>query len=174
MSASEGPGRIWGDRVYRQIGHCDTWPQGVRLNGGNGSGWLIIERDYAQLYNSAIEHKHLKVIVWDVTHYGFLSFKPFNEVEEMESELINNYEEQFGEKPIGNLHDETNNRKKAFIEMKLVHSLFGNAAAIFGSKHSSANQGISPKRGPSKMFDKQSNSHKHFLAAKNPLVSPAQ
>lgn len=167
MSAAEGAGRIWGERVYRQIGHCGTWPQDMRINGKNGEDWLIVERDYVQLYNSAIELKYLKVIVWDVTHYNFLTFKPFDEVEKMESELIKNYEEQFGEKPIGNLRNNTNNSKRSFIEIKLAHHLFDNAESIFGNKHSLANQGLSPRRGPSKAFDHTNDFYNHFSIVTN-------
>ena len=115
MSAPDGISREWGERVYRQIGHCFTWGTGVRLEGSSGADWLIIERDFKGLYGIDLDHKHLKVIVWDVTNYAFQSFNPFKEVESMESELINNYREQFGEKPIGNINDEANKRNRAFV-----------------------------------------------------------
>lgn len=115
MSAPESKSREFGDRVYRQIGHCFTWGVDKRLDGSSGADWLIIERDFKTRYGFDINHEHIKVIVWDVTNYPFLSIRPFREVEEMESELINYYLEHFGEKPIGNINDEANKLNRSFI-----------------------------------------------------------
>ena len=115
MSAPESPSREWGERVYRQIGHCYSWGKGIRIEGSSGADWLVIERDFRELYGFDIDHNELKLIVWDVTNYAFQSFNPFNEVESMESEQINNYVEIFGEKPIGNINDEANKRNRTFV-----------------------------------------------------------
>jgi hypothetical protein len=115
MSAPKSKSRVWGERAYRQIAHCYSWGDGIRIDGSSGSDWLTIERDFKKLYGIDIDHRHLKMIVWDVTKYNFQSFDPFKEVESMESELINNYREQFGEKPIGNINDEANKRNRAFV-----------------------------------------------------------
>ena len=123
MSAPDGVSREWGERVYRQIGHSFTWGARIRLEGSSGADWLIIERDFKQLYGIDLDHKHLKVIVWDVTNYLFKSFSPFKEVEAMESEQINNYVEIFGEKPIGNINDEANKRNRTFVSKDLWNNL---------------------------------------------------
>lgn len=115
MSAPESIFRDPGERVYRQIGHCYTWGSGIRLEGSSGADWLIIERDFKNLYGIDIDHKHIKIIVWDVTMYPFESFEPFKEVESMESELIKNYVDHFGEKPIGNINDEANKLNRGFV-----------------------------------------------------------
>jgi len=59
-----------------------------------------------------------------VTHYQFQSFFPFIEVEQMESELINEYIELVGAKPIGNINDEANKRNKTFVNKQLHNTLF--------------------------------------------------
>ena len=124
MSAPESYSREWGERVYRQLGHCYSWGKGVRLEGSSGADWLVIERDFKELYRIDIDHKDLKLIVWDVTNYEFQSYNPFNEVESMESELINNYVEQFGSKPIGNINDEANKRNRSFVSKETFGGLF--------------------------------------------------
>jgi hypothetical protein len=124
MSAPESYTREWGERVYRQIGHCYSWGKNVRLEGSSGADWLIIERDFKNLYGIDLDHKQMKLIVWDVTNYHFQSFQPFKEVEAMESELINNYLEQFGEKPIGNINDESNKRHRSFVSKETFGHLF--------------------------------------------------
>jgi hypothetical protein len=124
MSAPESLSREWGERVYRQIGHCYSWGKGIRIEGSSGADWLVIERDFRELYGFDIDHNELKLIVWDVTNYAFQSFNPFNEVESMESELINNYLEQFGQKPIGNINDEANKRNISFVSVQTFDTNF--------------------------------------------------
>lgn len=115
MSAAESLSRLPGERVYRQLAHCYSWGDNIRIDGSSGADWLIIERDFKNLYGIDLDHRHISVIVWDVTNYNFQSFKPKEEVEAMESELINNYLEEFNEKPIGNINDEANKRNRPFV-----------------------------------------------------------
>jgi len=123
MSAAESSSRMWGERLYRQLGHCYSWgPQ--RIDGSSGADWVIIERDFKNLYGVDIDHKDITVTVWDVTHYQFASFQPFFEVEQMEAELINEYIELVGAKPIGNINDEANKRNKTFVNKQLHNTLF--------------------------------------------------
>ena len=124
MSAPESIHQDPGERVYRQVGHCFTWGNGIRLEGSSGADWLIIERNFKNLYGFDIDHKHIKLIIWDVTRYPFRSFNPFREVESMESELINYYLEHFGEKPIGNINDEANKRNKTFVATAMWDAMF--------------------------------------------------
>jgi hypothetical protein len=124
MSAARSHSRLWGERVYRQIGHCSSWPNNVRLSGSSGSDWLQTEIDFQNLLGIKIDHSYLKLIVWDVTNYDFKSTTPFKEVESMESELINIYLKQFGEKPIGNIHDEANKLNRDLVSKAVVDSLF--------------------------------------------------
>ena len=124
MSAPESQSREWGERLYRQLGHCYSWGKGIRIEGSSGADWLVIERDFKETYGIDLDHTDIKVIVWDVTNYEFQSYNPFNEVESMESELINNYVEQFGSKPIGNINDEANKRNRSFVSKETFGGLF--------------------------------------------------
>ena len=74
MSAAESYSRIPGERVYRQIAHCTTWGPRIRIDGSSGADWLIIERDFKQMYGIDLVHSDLKLIVWDVTNYKFESY----------------------------------------------------------------------------------------------------
>ena len=129
MSAPKSKHRDVGERVYRQVGHCYTWGKGIRIEGSSGADWLVVERDFKDRYGIDIDHKHIKIIVWDVTNYSFQSIYPFKEVEEMESELINYYLEHFGEKPIGNINDEANKLNRSFISVVTWDSCFEEEAA---------------------------------------------
>ena len=163
MSAAESVSRIWGDRLYRQVAHCNTWGNGIRIDGSSGADWLVIERDFKNLYGTDLDHRFLKLIVWDVTHYEFKTFNPHKEVVEMESQLINDYLVQFGEKPIGNIHDDANRRKKAFTEKSLLNRIFDNAEEVFGSKPAANSR----RRQPSKIYDK-------IIISKSLTQPPAQ
>jgi hypothetical protein len=123
MSAPESHSRMWGERLYRQLAHCYSWGT-QRINGSSGADWLVIERDFKNLYGVDIDHKDIVVNVWDVTHYKFASFQPFFEVEQMEAELINEYIDLVGAKPIGNINDEANKRNKTFVNKQLHNTLF--------------------------------------------------
>jgi hypothetical protein len=123
MSAPKSFSKMPGERLYRQLGHCNSWGNAC-INGSSGSDWLIIERDFKNLYGINLDHRFIKTIIWDVTNYDFKSFNPFKEVESMESELINNYLKQFGEKPIGNINDEANKRSRSFVGKKVYYNLF--------------------------------------------------
>jgi hypothetical protein len=115
--------RVRGERLYRQLAHCYSWgPQ--RIDGSSGADWLIIERDFKNLYGVNIDHKDISVTVWDVTNYPFQSFNPFNEVEAMESEKIDEYVQLIGQKPIGNINDEANKRDRSFVSKSLYNKLF--------------------------------------------------
>ena len=124
MSAAESDSRLPGERVYRQLAHCFSWGDGIRIDGSSGADWLIIERDFKNLYGIDLDHQHISVIVWDVTNYDFQGFRPKDEVEAMESELINNYLEEFEEKPIGNINDEANKRNRPFVNKRQFNACF--------------------------------------------------
>ena len=123
MSAAESESRIWGERVYRQLAHCYSWGT-QRIDGSSGADWLVIERDFKNLYGVDIDHNHITVAVWDVTNYPFESFTPSIEVEKIEAELINEYIALVGEKPIGNINDEANKRNKPFVNKEAHDNLF--------------------------------------------------
>lgn len=121
MSAPKGGPR--GERVYRQIGHAYSWGAD-RISGSSGSDWLEIEQDFKRKYGVDLDHKDLSITVWDVSNYEFQSFNPFKEVEEMESEKINEHVRLLGQKPIGNINDEANKRNRSFVSKSLYDNLF--------------------------------------------------
>lgn len=123
MSAAKSRHRDWGERVYRQIAHCQSWGKD-KIDGSSGCDWLIIERDFKNRYGIDIHHHDLSIKVWDVTNYDFKSVNPFNEIEEMETELIDMYTALVGEKPIGNINDQANKRNRAFVSKETADRLF--------------------------------------------------
>ena len=124
MSAAKSYSRCWGERVYRQLGHAFSWGDLLRIDGSSGADWLIIERDFKEKYGIDLDHRHLTLLVWDVTNYDFKSLNPFKEVEEMESEKINEHILLMGEKPIGNINDEANKRNRSYIPKKVFDNLW--------------------------------------------------
>lgn len=123
MSAAKSASRIWGERVYRQMAHALSWGY-QRIDGSSGADWVIIERDFKVKYGIDLDHRKLTLIVWDVSNYKFQSFNTFKEVEDMESEKINEYIQLYGEKPIGNLNDEANKRNRTYVYKELYNNLF--------------------------------------------------
>jgi hypothetical protein len=112
-----------GDRLYRQIGHNSSW-QSKRLTGSSGADWRIIEEDFFNLHGVKIDHRFIRATVWDLTNYPFKTIDPFYEVNAIENELIERYISITGEKPIGNINDEANVKKKSLISTELMDSLF--------------------------------------------------
>jgi hypothetical protein len=121
MSADNS--RHHGERVYRQIGHSRSW-DAYRLTGSSGADWRIIEEDFKNLYGFEIDIKFIKIKIWDVSNYPFRTINPRNEIIDMENQLIENYVSVVGEKPIGNINDEANIIKKAFIKTETWDGLF--------------------------------------------------
>ena len=123
MSSPKSESRDWGDRLYRQIAHCTSWKE-QRIDGSSGADWLVIERDFKEKYGIEIDHSKLVCTVWDVTDYNFESFDPSLEVEKMESELIEQYVQIVGEKPIGNLNDHVNAQNRSYVPKETYDTIF--------------------------------------------------
>jgi hypothetical protein len=123
MSAAKSYSRDWGERLYRQLAHCYSWGP-LRIDGSSGADWVIIERDYFMKYGVPVTHSNLIATVWDVTNYEFQSFDPGKEVEDMEREKIEEYILQYGEKPIGNINDESNKRHRTYVPKNTFNNLF--------------------------------------------------
>jgi len=127
MSADNS--RVFGERVYRQIGHSASWDAGMRLTGSSGSDWRIIEEDFMNLYGMTLDRQHMTVTVWNVTNYNFKSVNSRNEILSMEAELIDNYIKAVGEKPIGNVNDEINQKERYFVGKEVMSNIFENYEA---------------------------------------------
>ena len=120
MSADNS--RTYGDRIYRQLGHSKSWGAD-RLKGSSGADWRIIEEDFFNLYNIDIDRKFIVVKVWDVTNYPFTTLQPWFEINAMEQQLIDRYIQAVGEKPIGNINDESNIFRRPAILKTVWQSL---------------------------------------------------
>jgi hypothetical protein len=126
MSADNS--RIYGDRVYRQVGHSKSWENdpvinntSKRLNGSSGSDWRVVEEDFEKLYGFPIDRKQMMVTIYDVTNYPFKTIDTWTEINVMENDLIERYRELVGEKPIGNINDEANAKRRP----KILKSTWG-------------------------------------------------
>ena len=113
----------YGERLYRQIGHCKSWGN-KRLTGSSGSDFRITEEDFEILYGFGIDHTKLTITVYDCTQYPFITINWWDEVLAMETYLIKKYVELVGTKPIGNINDEKNIQRKPKILIKTWESLF--------------------------------------------------
>jgi hypothetical protein len=121
MSADNS--RTLGERAYRQIGHSESWGN-RRLNGSSGADWRIIEEEFRKQYGINIDRKDLSITIYDFTSYPFITTDPWNEVYHAEQERIETYKEIVGEKPIGNVHDDENFRRRGHIPKKNFDGLF--------------------------------------------------
>ena len=127
MSAASADTREWGERVYRQLGHCRSW--GVnRISGASGAEWNEIEFDFLLKYGIGLDHKDIVLKIWDVTNYDYVSHNPKLEVEKMEAELIHNYTAMTGIKPIGNKQTGARNVSRGYVKTATIASLFTFAA----------------------------------------------
>ncbi len=121
MSADNS--RNYGERLYRQIGHSKSWGK-QRLNGSSGADWRIVEEDFLDLYGFPIDIDYIKIKIWDLTNYSYVTINPWNEVNAIEAQLIDAYVKAVGEKPIGNINDEANVIRKAGIRLDTMKHLF--------------------------------------------------
>ena len=121
MSADNS--RTLGERAYRQIGHSESWGD-RRLNGSSGSDWRIVEEEFYKRYGTKINKDDLEIIIHDFTGYPFTTMNPWNEVYYAEQERIEQYKDFVGEKPIGNVHDDENFRRRGHIPKKNFDGLF--------------------------------------------------
>jgi hypothetical protein len=126
MSAPKARSAEPGDRLYRQIAHIKSWGN-QRIRGSSGADWVYIEEDFKNSYTHSIDHKFVTIQIYDFTNYTFESIKPDYEVYYAEQLLINQYATLVGNKPIGNVNDETTMARfqhKSFIKVDLWDSIF--------------------------------------------------
>ena len=123
MSCPSARTALPGERLYRQIGHATSWGERC-LTGSSGADWLIIEKDFEKAYGIIPCHNKMTATIWDVSNYPFETINPFYEVNAMENILIEEYVKIVGQKPIGNINDEANARRRSGISKKLIEDLF--------------------------------------------------
>lgn len=121
MSADNS--RNCGERIYRQIGHSASWGS-QRLNGSSGADWRIVEEDFYNEYGIHIDKNYISIRVWDFTNFPFQTYNPWDEVNAIEAQLIDEYVRLIGKKPIGNINDEANVIRKAAVTKDTLNNLF--------------------------------------------------
>jgi hypothetical protein len=94
------------------------------LNGSSGADWRIIEEDFYNLYGIEIDRNFLVIKIWNVSNYPFTTLTPWFEVNAMEQQLIEKYVQAVGQKPLGNINDESNIFKRPAILKKTWAGLF--------------------------------------------------
>lgn len=112
-----------GDRLYRQIGHVSSWGT-CRLTGSSGADFRIIEEDFENCYGHKLDHKFMSTTIWDLTNCPFQTIEPDKEVNAIENQLIEEYVQIVGEKPIGNINDESIIKQRSAVPIVIMNSLF--------------------------------------------------
>ena len=112
-----------GDRLYRQIGHVSSWGT-RRLTGSSGADFRIIEEDFENCYGHKLDYKFMSATIWDLTNYPFQTIEPDKEVNAVENQLIEDYVQVVGEKPIGNINDESIVKRRSAVPIVIMDSLF--------------------------------------------------
>jgi hypothetical protein len=114
--------RVHGERLYRQIGNCNGWDK--KLTGPSGEEWRDIEKRFKKMYGFPVDKDYVKIRIWNLTDYPFVSIDTNTEITAIEGFLIEQYINAVGEPPIGNLRDEHVAIRKSFIPEKLFKNLF--------------------------------------------------
>jgi len=104
--------KFYGARMYRQIGHLDSWGM-WKLSGPNGSDFVEIDQAFKERYGKNIDHNDIVITVWGFDSYPWRTLNARKELIEAESYLISQYEMIHQEKPVGNLFDESYWENKA-------------------------------------------------------------
>lgn len=121
MSADNS--RDFGERAYRQIAHCTSWGR-LRIKGNSGADFFVTEHEIKDQYGIDLDHKLLRLRVWDMTAYQFDTINYDLEIRKIESYFIDQYKKVYGRKPIGNLNDEHNALFRPLIRKDVFNSLF--------------------------------------------------
>jgi len=98
--------KFYGARMYRQIGHLDSWGS-AKLTGANGEDFVKINNEFRNRYGADIDHNDITITVWGFDSYPWRTLNTRKELIEAESYLISQYEMIHQEKPVGNLFDES-------------------------------------------------------------------
>jgi hypothetical protein len=112
-----------GERIYRQIGHLDSW-ENNKLSGDNGAEFLDYNREYYNRYNENMNHNDMVITIWNFDNYPFETIDSSSEIESAEIELIETYSKLYSERPIGNVDDGKKFHKKSAPVKKVFEGLF--------------------------------------------------
>lgn len=100
-----------GERVCRQAQNIPLgWPGKINNRSSSGKDFRDICDDFENVHGIKVDKNQVSLIVYDVTNYPCISIRdPESYAKEMEAELIQDYVNINGVRPIGNLKDETCN-----------------------------------------------------------------
>lgn len=108
-----------GERVYRQAFHIPGWPKVASPNSA-GNDMLDIIKFFPGIHKNNVE-----VNIWDMTQYPRASiFQPKFEINSLERQLIKDYVDLHGFKPLGNIKDESHMDSKTVLSDKHFETLF--------------------------------------------------
>ena len=109
----------FGERIYRQSFHIPGWPKKPSVNSA-GNDMLDIIKNFPNINKNDVCIK-----VWDMTNYPFaVQRNPKHEVTQLEDQLLDSHEKQFGYLPMGNLRDESHIRRKTRVTDQIFNSMF--------------------------------------------------
>ena len=106
----------WGDRLYSQLGHLNSWE--VRLNRGGGAEFKNVMERFKLAYDADMDHRNMFLNVWDLTNYSFVQEEPTVEVRQFESELLRRYSNTFDRLPVGNISYDSKILTRSLIDKK--------------------------------------------------------
>jgi hypothetical protein len=112
-----------GERVYRQIGHLDSFGAN-KLVGPNGSEFLDINKDYKYKYGCDIDHNNISITIWSFDNYNYRTIDTVKEIIDAETELIETFKNHYGELPIGNIDDNRLWKRKSAPRKDVCDALF--------------------------------------------------
>jgi len=112
-----------GERIYRQCGHLPGWNK--PLLGPSGSDMLEITRMYFKKSGKLVDRNGVTVTIHDLTNVKSPSIvEPYLHVKQLESKLINDYKNKYGQTPIGNIKDESYVGRIRYTPDEVFNSLF--------------------------------------------------
>lgn len=111
--------KLWGDRIYRQAFHIPGWPTECSENMSGNDMRDIIR------YFPSIHKMDVCIVVWDMTSYPSAHpLDPDFEVKQLERQFIKAHIDKFGEKPVGNIKDESHMDTKFIVTNSQFNNLF--------------------------------------------------
>jgi hypothetical protein len=113
----------YGDRIYRQAGHLEGWR--YRLQGPNGNDMRLINIEYFRKTGEHLNRLGMTIIVRDLTNTDSPSITdPVMHVKQLERQLIREYQDTYGQAPIGNIKDEAYIDNKTYVTPQVWANLF--------------------------------------------------
>lgn len=112
-----------GERIYRQVGHLDSFGPN-KIVGPNGSEFVDINQRFKDKYTADIDHNGMSITVWSFDNYNFRTMDTVKEITDAESELIETYKNHYGDLPIGNKDDNKFWKRKVAVSRSVYESIF--------------------------------------------------